>query len=119
MTELITEPLYDTRLVRQMSRGNDAFVKQILIVFTEDAPKSVNIIRQGIQDNRHEIIRNQSHSLKSSIDLLEISALKNVIREIEQLAKDGASISHIEPLFLTLEAQIDEVLDAIKRDLLL
>ncbi len=115
----MAEPLYDTRLVRQMSRGNDAFVKQILIVFTEDAPKSVNMIRQGIQDKQHEIIRRQAHSLKSSVDLLDISALKNVIREIEQLAKDGAPISHIEPLFSTLDAHMDEVLDAIKRDLLL
>ncbi len=102
-----------------MSRGNDSFVKQILIVFTEDAPKSVNIIRQGIQENQHENIRSQAHSLKSSIDLLGISGLKNVIREIEQLAKDGAPISQIEPLFATIDTQIAEVMEAIKRDIMI
>ncbi len=102
-----------------MSRGNDSFVKQILIVFTEDAPKSINSIRQGIKDSQHEVIRSQAHSLKSSIDLLDISGLKNVIREIEQLAKDGAPLSQIESLFMTLDMQIAEVLEAIKRDIMI
>jgi HPt (histidine-containing phosphotransfer) domain-containing protein len=109
--------LYDTQLVQQMSRGNTVFVKQILLVFTEDAAKAVVFIKQGIEENNYEAIGNHAHSLKSSIDLLNINPLKTVVRQIEQLAKDQSSMSQIEPLFQILETHISEVIVAIKKDI--
>ncbi len=109
--------LYDTQLVRQMSHGNEAFLNQILQVFIEDAAKAVEIIKLGIEEGNFETVRNQAHSLKSSIDLLNVKSLKTVIREIEQLAKDQSSMSQIEPLSQILESHISEVIVAIKKDL--
>lgn len=109
--------LYDTQLVQQMSRGNTAFVNQILQVFTEDAAKALVHIKQGITEGDYDAIRNHAHSLKSSIDLLNISPLKTVVRQIEQSAKDQNSMAQIEPLFQILETHISEVIVAIKKDI--
>ncbi len=113
----MVDTLYDSQLVQQMSRGNTAFVNQILQVFTEDAAQAVECIKLGMEENDYEAIRNYAHSLKSSIDLLNISLLKNVIRQIEQSAIDQSSMSQIEPLFQILESHISEVIVAIKKDI--
>jgi two-component system, sensor histidine kinase len=113
----MTEPTYDTKLIEKMSRGNKEFVKQILLVFTEDAPKAVEQIRQGIDNNDYATMKNQAHSLKSSIDLLNINSLKNIVREIEDYASKKESVSKIKPLYLTLESHVSAVIEAIKKEL--
>ena len=100
-----------------MSRGNPHFVRQMLLVFAEDAPKNLEKIRQGIHDRDHEAIRKQAHSLKSSIDLLQINRSKAIVRQIEEFSLEKVDIEEIESLFLAMEANITEVIDTIHRDL--
>lgn len=113
---IMTEKLYDTELIRQMSRGNPNFIRQMLLVFSEDAPKNLIKIRQGIQEADHEAIRKQAHSLKSSVDLLHIDKSKTLVRQIEEYAREKAALEKIESLFLAMEANISEVIETIHRD---
>lgn len=113
----MSEKHYDSELIRQMSRGNPQFVRQMLLVFVEDAPQSLEKIRQGIENRDYEAIRKQAHSLKSSIDLLHINRSKTIVRQIEELSHDRRSIEEIKTLYLSMESNINEVIEAIHRDL--
>ncbi len=108
---------YNTELISQMSRGNPHFVRQMLQVFAEDAPKNLEKIRQGIQASDYEAIKKEAHSLKSSIDLLQINKSKALVRQIEEFSLEKVDIEEIESLFLAMETEIAEVIDTIHRDL--
>lgn len=108
---------YNTELISQMSRGNPHFVRQMLLVFAEDAPKNLEKIRRGIQDSDYQTIKKEAHSLKSSIDLLKIDKSQVIVRQIEEFSLEKMPIEEIESLFLVMEANITEVIDTIHRDL--
>jgi len=111
------EKLYDTELISKISRGNPNFIRQMLVVFTEDVPKSLDLIKHGIAENDHETIMRQAHSLKSSIDLLNISPSKSIVRQIEEYARAKDEIERIESLYLTMERDILTVIESINKDL--
>ncbi len=89
----------------------------MLIVFTEDAPKHLQMIHQGIKDKDHEAIRKQAHALKSSVDLLNMTASMTTVRQIEEMAQEKAGIEKIEYLYLSMKNNISEVIEAIHKDL--
>ncbi len=113
----MSDKLYDTRLIEQMSHGKVAFVKRMLQVFAEDAETALSQIEDAIAQENHHAVQSQAHSLKSNLDLLKIDDALEATKEIERLAKEKSEMNEINTLFTTLREHLQPVIRQINDDL--
>lgn len=99
-----------------ISRGNDAFVKKMTQLFVEQAPISVQEIKEAYEVNDFAKIKAVSHRMKPSIDNLDIVSLTGDIRQIETLALQGKRSEEMDILIHKLDEVIDKVVAVLKED---
>jgi PAS domain S-box-containing protein len=84
--------LYDLSNLKAIAKGNDSFVIKMVNLFKEQAPATMDEMEEAYTHNDFEKVNKLAHRLKPSIDNMGITALKEVIREIENnAAMYGAS----------------------------
>ncbi len=108
--------LYDLSLVEAISGGDERFIESMLILFLETVPVSVTQIDEACNAGNWELTSKLAHKIKSTIDSMNISSLKEVIRKIESDGKKGEDLGSI-PMNVDLVKKImGECVDAVKRD---
>ncbi len=113
----MNKTLYDTGLVDQMSRGNKSFVKEVLRVFVEDGRLSLQAIKTGLEEQDYEKVKKEAHSMKSSLKLLKMDELADIIIEIEEIADTRGEIARLNNLYGVLEKQLMLCFEQINDDL--
>ena len=79
-------PGYSLDLIRSMSHGNESFVSQLLQTITEDTSGDLLRLENELSSLNWSAIKEKAHSLKSTIDLLDIKSIRQTVRRIEELA---------------------------------
>jgi CheY-like chemotaxis protein/HPt (histidine-containing phosphotransfer) domain-containing protein len=87
-TMVSTKP-YDLAGIRNISRGNDAFVGKLVRLFMDQTPPIVSEIMERFEAGDLATMGALAHKLKPSIDNLGIVDLKETIREIERAGKSA------------------------------
>jgi HPt (histidine-containing phosphotransfer) domain-containing protein len=82
-------PLYDLSQLQEISGGDDTFIKEILSLFVQSIPGSLQQINTSFKAGDLETVGKEAHKIKPSIDSLGILELYAVIRVIEREAKAG------------------------------
>jgi len=112
--------LYDLTKLKEISRGNDDFVRKMINVFLESTPSALSQIIKAWQEKDFLTISKIAHQIKSSIDNMGIWSLSEEIRIVEKLALEEPDspklISSLEKLQKILK-QVFELLQ--KEEILL
>jgi PAS domain S-box-containing protein len=90
--------LYDLTLIRSVSGGDEGFIKKMVQLFVETVPATLNDLQQALQDQQWEKLGKVAHKLKSTIDSMDISSLKDDIRTIESSGKHQQNTDALPPL---------------------
>ena len=77
--------------------GNDpAFLRQVLQIFIDNAPKDVAKLSRFAQDGDHEKVAFFAHKLKSASGAIGFNEAYEAFRDIEALAKSMGPIDTIQ-----------------------
>ena len=87
--------IIDLTQLKLASRGNQQFVKKMLMLFTSIAPKSIDSLNRCIQNEDWVRLSDVAHSIKPTIDTLNIVSLKKSIRIIEKKSKNKEDLSEV------------------------
>ena len=79
--------LFDLTNIKNLSRGDQSFVKKMIEIFIEHTPTSIQEIKVAYKQDDFTTISKIAHRMKPSIDNMGIFSLKNPIRELESNAK--------------------------------
>ncbi|WP_242919104.1 PAS domain-containing hybrid sensor histidine kinase/response regulator [Pontibacter liquoris] len=107
-------PLYDLELLHKMSRGNEAFIQKATQLFIETVPQTVAEMQQKSLREDWPGVSAAAHKLKASIDTLRITSLREVVRDIEQEARDGENQPKIQANIDLVAAVIGKVINLLK-----
>lgn len=86
-----SEKLYNLSNLEEISGGSEDFIRQMIILFLEQAATSISGLEKAVADNNVTQIKNVAHQLKPSVDNFRIDDLSRWIREIEDLAENNPS----------------------------
>ena len=101
--------LYNLSSLEKISGGNTDFIKKMIQLFKEITPKSVQQLKEAIHNNEPEEAGKIAHSMKPSIDQMEISSLHQTIRELERLKSEPIKPEEVDSLVHKLETTLDTV----------
>lgn len=115
-TAVPSEKLYNLSALITLGRGNEAFVKKMIGLFSEQAPAAVSGMKEALVKNDFASIKSIAHRIKPSIDNLEILAIKQDIRMIETLAIENKPSAELVQLVQKVEQVINTVVEDLKRE---
>jgi HPt (histidine-containing phosphotransfer) domain-containing protein len=113
-----SEKLYNLSNLEEISGGCEDFIRQMIILFLDQAATSISGLEKAVAENDITLIKNLAHQLKPSVDNFRIDDLSRWIREIEDLAEKNPSsptlrekISQSNALLRRVMAQLENHFD--------
>ena len=82
--EITTEKLVDFKYLKDFAEGDENFIKNMVSVFLENTPESMEIILNSNKIDDIKILKEEIHKLKSSISLLGIAKASESLNNIEK-----------------------------------
>ncbi|MBL7922241.1 MAG: PAS domain S-box protein [Bacteroidia bacterium] len=113
----VTTKLYDLDKLKELSRGDEKFIKKMISLFIEQAKVSLNEINSAYQINDHDSIHKVAHRLKPSIDNMDIDSLKKEVRELEGIVKNPIPGNELKLLIEYLNTTLTKVLEALPQEI--
>jgi len=111
-----SERLYDLTMVRSVSGGDEGFIKKMVQLFIETAPPTVAELQQAQQEQQWERVGKLAHKLKSTIDSMGVSTLKDDIRTIEANGKHQQDTDALPPLVKRVTEVVTACIAQLKAD---
>jgi PAS domain S-box-containing protein len=93
-----TEPVCDLMYLNQTMGGKKHLIKEIMEAFLKQIPEELQSIDNAIEKTDYQIIKSFAHTMKSSVSIMGISALRPVLQEMEDLGTEGTDIEKIKQL---------------------
>jgi CheY-like chemotaxis protein len=103
-------PLYDLAHIRSLSRGNAASIQRTLQLFQQHLPRQLQELQQGLLAENWVKVGETAHSLKTSIDLMQITSLQADIRFIEMQARQKTHLHQVAPVVTKVIQTLEQVL---------
>ncbi|HKP32798.1 MAG TPA: response regulator [Chitinophagaceae bacterium] len=110
------QKLYDLELVKEISGGDETFVKSMVVLFLQTVPPSLDDLQSACNDQNWEQAGKVAHKLKSTIDSMKIAPLKDVIRKIESNGKKGENVDAIPELVKEVQIVMHRCMNQVKMD---
>ncbi|HRP54840.1 response regulator [Agriterribacter sp.] len=110
--------LYSLSFLEDISKGNNGILQQMILVFTEQVPLAVNQLKIAYNNHSFGEMHAIAHRIKPDIDNLNITSLKDSIREIEWYAEQKKNGPLLKNLIVNLDATIQQVVRELKVNVL-
>jgi HPt (histidine-containing phosphotransfer) domain-containing protein len=94
----MSEQLYNLEQISALADGNEDFINKMIEVFVTQTPTMLEDIKSGVSEQDWEKVRAASHKLKPSIDMMGISEMSPVVRQIEGNAKTQTNLDEFPQL---------------------
>lgn len=109
-----TEKLYDLSLINTIGKDDAEFTKKIVSIFLDTMPVSLANLLKAYSEQDYEQVSKVAHKMKSNIDSMGITPLKEVIRELEtDIAgsdKMAANVTEINETLIRVFSQLKELI---------
>lgn len=113
----MSEKLYDLRFVEEMSGGNQEFTRQLMMLFVETVPESLDNINRYYQSKQLDKLSSELHKLKSTVNTVRIPALTEKIEDFENLCKNGDQNSSLREYVFEFNEVLPAVVEQMEQDL--
>jgi signal transduction histidine kinase/response regulator RpfG family c-di-GMP phosphodiesterase len=108
---------YDLDELRSVTRGNDAFFKEMIETFIQNAEKGLQQFRQEYERENWKGIRETAHRLIPSFKHLSIkSGVSNLI-ELKNRCRKKPDMIHLATLISKIEKETEEVITQLKQEI--
>jgi CheY-like chemotaxis protein len=93
-----TQKLYDLSLVTELARGNQDFIQSLTKIFVDTIPPTADQLKVACSEGNWDQTSKLAHKLKSTIDTMNISSIKDDIRTIEANGKYQKNLAEVPAL---------------------
>lgn len=114
--EVNVERIYNIDSLKRIFGEDIKKIKDMLRLFIETTPPLVEEMKSEFANAKYHETGRVAHKIKSSIDILNVSSMSQVIREIEKLEKDQTNLKKIPGLIDFFSKNTDILIQQIKED---
>lgn len=110
-------PVFDHEGMLNLLMGDEELVKEVIELFLADIPRQIQTLKEFLEDGDVPGSERQAHTIKGASASVCGQRLRQVAFEMEKAARTGDLIAAKTRMF-ELEAQFDQVKEAMERSLL-
>lgn len=86
---------YDLSYLREVSKGNTAFMLDMIQIFLTKTPETLDLLESFIRESNWEMVGFYAHKLKATYAYMGMLALKELLINIEKSAKNTVDLELI------------------------
>jgi len=109
--------MYDFKLVREIAGDDQEFVKRMMGMFVDTMPGLLGDLQINIEQANWEKASKVAHRMKSTIDSMNIIAIKSEIRQIEANGKQQQHLELMPALLQKVSNVLTDCVDAVRKDM--
>ncbi|NQX91298.1 MAG: Hpt domain-containing protein [Flavobacteriales bacterium] len=109
--------MIDLTHLNNLSKGNDAFLKEILSVYLENYPKDLEGLKEAYAKDEWGKVRYYAHKMKSTCYTIGYIEGYSNYQEIEKIIKEGEERERIAEIIDSIETSTTSVEDKIQEEL--
>ncbi len=83
--------LFESEILLSISDGDIEFMQELISIYIEDNTPRVQNIQKSFQEDEHESLEKEAHTLKGASANIGAIAIQNISQEIEMAARDRRS----------------------------
>jgi hypothetical protein len=107
---------YNLSKVYALSDNDTEFVNQILVLFVNEVPLDLALIKEGIYTEMHKEVYAHAHKIKPTLDLMGMHVAFEELVLIEAWAKAEGKTKNIKETYKSIKSQVKEAVKEIKKD---
>jgi len=88
----------DLNYLRTMSGGDSKFIKEMIDLFREQIDEYKSIMPELLQNKDYDGLSKVAHKAKSSVAVMGMSEVADLLKELEILSHDEKEIERYEPM---------------------
>ena len=117
-TPVITaqEKLYDLKSVHEIARGSDEFVLMLVNIFLDTIPADSKAMVEACNDKKWDQVSKLAHKLKSTIDTMHMTSIKDCVRTVEADAKQGINKETLPALIQKINSVITSTACSLRQE---
>ncbi|HXC05877.1 MAG TPA: ATP-binding protein, partial [Bacteroidia bacterium] len=108
------EKLTDLSYLNNLAKGNTAFIREMIRIFTEQTPEGIKGLREALENNEWSVLAGLAHKMKPSFAFMGIHSMKDVIESIEQNAKKQIHAAETAALIRKLDSVCQTAIEELK-----
>lgn len=109
--------VYSTEALHAMAGGNQAFIKQMCVIFLQVVPEGMDKIEEGWAARDVKKIFQYAHKIKSNINHLSVVSAKEPLMQIEKMTREGIlDEAVLPPLIQESRRIINQAVEQLKAD---
>lgn len=93
---------YNLSYLQEVSKGNTAFMLDMIQIFLTKTPETLDILRIEIESKNWEAVGFYAHKLKATYAYMGMLELKELLIQIEKSAKQMENIDEIPNWFISI-----------------
>ena len=109
--------MIDLTLLRTLSKGNHAFIKEILEVYLTTAPADLQLLEKMYAEKNLDQVRYLAHKMKSSAHTIGFTRGYTLFQSIEACIMNQENLDHIGPLIEKAKNLCQESFDTVNREI--
>ncbi|AFK04965.1 multi-sensor hybrid histidine kinase [Emticicia oligotrophica DSM 17448] len=110
----VSEMLYSNSNLEQLMKGDSAQIKQMELLFMKQSEEAIEQFIDFTAKCNWKQIGLLAHKIKASIDMLQITSLKQPIRQLEILGKSDKELPETKKLISLVTETLQKVCEEIK-----
>jgi CheY-like chemotaxis protein len=110
------QKLYDLSLVTELARGNQDFIQSLTKIFVDTIPPTADQMKVACAETKWDETSKLAHKLKSTIDTMNISSIKDDIRTIEGNCKYQKNLEEVPALVEKVKWVIEQTTLQLKKE---
>ena len=95
--------------LRKLSRGDDKFIEEILVLFLKNTPLALKNMKNYYQQENWEDLMMEAHKIRPSFNFLGLKDLEDAAKKIENCASQKINLDQIGEAINKIEKTIDLV----------
>lgn len=95
----------DLTFLNELAGNDKSYVKTMIHLFVENTPNALIQLKQAYRAGTYDLVFKYLHNLKSSLSVIKVSEMFNLVLQIEAMLKEGVNEQTIDSMFNKLNYQ--------------
>ncbi len=107
----------DLSYLKSLSEGNDAFVREMLTIFSEDIPQLMAQLKVSMDAEDLKRVGQLAHKYRSPLSLLKLTRLEEIMKTMEHKVGEKVQLEEMKKLFEQACSLTSMALESVQREI--
>ena len=111
------ERLTNLDFLHEISDGNMDFFKEFIQTFLDNAPESLDGMKQGLDNQDWDTVKKAAHKIRPSFNYLGLKDLEQIAKQVEKNAVEGTNLNEMPDMIDKIISTCNQAIDELQNDL--